>query len=199
MQGGDLKSAFNRVVHGNLGYTNSAQNVLDQFGGEQIVGLSVNRTHISISAGLKYADKLMPKFAAKRAKLGYDQFFHLYVLITLESGEEVAIEKNEVITISTGPAARKGAESLDIKTPNATTLSELMERTEAKMGAKFFPYNVQTNNCQAFVLALLQSNKVSSPAAKRFTKQNLKFLPSGAVSILNGVVQLIGNVSTLLS
>jgi hypothetical protein len=67
------------------------------------------------------------------------------------------------------------------------------------MGDKFFPYHVQSSNCQKFVLALLQANLISSPGGKRFIKQNLKFLPSGAVSILNGIVQLAGHVATLVN
>jgi hypothetical protein len=110
----------------------------------------------------------------------------------------VSIEKNEVLTLTTDGSARKGAESIDVATPNAT-LASLMERTQAKMGDKFFHYHVQSNNCQKFVLALLQSNKVSSPQAKLFVKQNLQFLPSGAISILNGIVQLAGHVATLVN
>jgi hypothetical protein len=198
IQGGDLKAAFDRVVHGNLAYSKSAQKVLDELGDQKIVSCSVNRTPISISKAVALAEKVMPKFAKQRAKRGIDEFYHLYVLVTLDSGAEVAVEKNEIITITTGGTARKGAESIDVATPNAT-LAELMARTQAQMGDKFFPYSISSNNCQKFCLALLQSNGISSPTAKRFVKQNLKFLPSGAVSILNGIVQLAGHVATLVN
>ena len=40
------------------------------------------------------------------------------------------------------------------------------------MGNNFLPYNANGNNCQNFILNVLQANNLNTPAYEKFVKQD---------------------------
>ena len=82
----------------------------------------------------------------------------------------MTLEKTERITIGRYNI-RKGAENMSVRIPPGLTLNAMLERTHMLMGGKFTSYQAASNNCQDFVLALMQSNNLSTPANTLFVKQ----------------------------
>ena len=55
------------------------------------------------------------------------------------------------------------AENLHVSFPHGITMNILLQNTKNKMESSFLSYSARDNNCQNFVLAILQSNGFSNP------------------------------------
>mmetsp|Transcript_22325 Transcript_22325/g.48560 ORF Transcript_22325/g.48560 Transcript_22325/m.48560 type:complete len:327 (+) Transcript_22325:60-1040(+) len=116
------------------------------------------------------------KYKDAIAESPYDRMFHLSVLI---NGKYV-LQKNEVIDLSDGGAASVTEESEVMKvnipgmdTPSPLTFTMLLDNTKRHMGdIKFSDYCAVTNNCQDFILAVLQSNGLATKELESFIKQD---------------------------
>jgi len=115
-------------------------------------------------------------FNKKFARQPYDDLFHLKLLVTTASGT-YAIEKEEVIKITPSPKAEEHTEFNEIApVPSALTMNKLMMGGEKVLGDKFTRYDASSNNCQDFIIALLEGSNAGSAADKAFIKQDVDAL-----------------------
>ena len=64
------------------------------------------------------------------------------------------------------------AENMYVQFPPGINMNILLENTKNKMLNSFLTYSARDNNCQNFILALLQSNFLDNPRNVLFTKQS---------------------------
>lgn len=138
-------------------------------------------------------------------KYGYDKFFHLYLKVdyfdNIGNLNSCKVEKNEVITISKWDNNKdtKDSESFPIKFDmNNLTIHQMLNNTLKKMGAeKYFSYRFDTNNCQVFVLSILEYNNLlaDNPDVKNFIFQDIKAI----VSNVNRLTSNFANATTDLA
>jgi hypothetical protein len=57
----------------------------------------------------------------------------------------------------------KGAENMNVNIPSGLSMNVFLTNTRQLMGGKFLSYSAGDNNCQALLLAMLQSNNFSTP------------------------------------
>lgn len=90
----------------------------------------------------------------------HDQYFHLYLVSTLEDGTRLALEKNQDINAKIYQASDID-QCIDINlnrgdlTPNL-----LFDNAKKVMGDSFYRYDALENNCQLFVMHLLNDSLV---------------------------------------
>jgi hypothetical protein len=115
---------------------------------------------------------------------GYDKAFHLAIVL---NGNRM-LDKQEVIKISP-PKIRKDTEKISISVPSGITFQSLLEKTKEYMGnSDFSNYNAKTNNCQDFIMAVLNSNGMNSPTVTEFVKQD-------AVKIFEGLPKYMESIA----
>jgi hypothetical protein len=109
-------------------------------------------------------------------KNGFDKFYHLFMIITMDPGDELHVEKNEVIRVSENP--RPCPDALDLGAPlQPITVGELFSRTRERIGDRdFFTYDPLGNNCQNFVNQLLRTMGLWNETASHFVFQDIKGL-----------------------
>ena len=110
-------------------------------------------------------------------KIPFDKLFHLRLLLKLDNGKDIFIEKNERLNSGIGMGPKKdGLETLSIDSgdlPHNLTFGQLVENTKQYQGDKFLTYSSSSNNCQYFLLAILQSNHFNNISKySNFIKQN---------------------------
>lgn len=129
----------------------------------------------------------------------YDDIYHLFLIVTLENGKKVSIEKNAIITIMYAKD-RKG-ERMPVSVPSGLTINKALEKTEQAMGDLFATYSAKSNNCQDFILAFLKSNGMGDEKVYAFVKQDVGSL-FGKSDFLrkftNTVTDIGAKVSTLI-
>ena len=131
-----------------------------------------------------------------REKVGSDKLYHLKLLIRT-TYSYVSIEKNEVITISPYQMNYQ-AENLYVNFPPGLTINILLENTRNEMGNSFLTYSARDNNCQNFVLSLLQSNGLSNKRNILFTKQSTTGLFSTEMrKLTNTITDIAGKIDII--
>jgi hypothetical protein len=167
---------------------NISTRTMQEFGKSPIMSISIIRTPLSSVWTNAMNTLSMGKFNELQRRMGYDKLFHLSLIVVTE-GRKLLVEKNEVINIAPFKMGDVKPETEYMAVPiiAGLTLIQIMDNTLKRMGNdKFYDYdalgNGQTaNNCQNFILHILQSNNLLTPQAHRFIYQDM----TGIVSELN--------------
>jgi len=119
---------------------------------------------------LQLVATLSPSFLVRYERMGSPPLYHLQLVAVYSDGYMV-MEKSPKPT-SFFCFTIKGGEEQSIGNQKITP-ADLMTRTEVFMGNQFWSYNAFTNNCQDFVMALLQCcPNVRMDTVQAFVKQD---------------------------
>ena len=154
----------------------SLKRVLQDHGEEVITQLTLRRNPVSslitgamnaVSGGTFYENmKNQP----------YDKLFHLGLVVSTANTKFV-LEKIERVNVSYSISKPEGLEELDISVPDNLTVRNLIDNTLNKMGKqRFLGYDGYKNNCQDFIMNVLQSNDIVNSENSNFVKQNTQAL-----------------------
>lgn len=168
--GGDLKDAVN-YINGNYSYTGRTRSVVEQYEKFKIIAMMVHRKVIG-------SQKLVDKLNLLKNK-PYDELFHLFLVVTLENGIMLRIEKNATINIFILSNSVSDDKIQIYKINKNLTLGNMLKNTENHMGTnKYYQYSAINNNCQMFLDNILKSNRMGRREVFQFINQDL----SGIVS-----------------
>ena len=91
-----------------------------------------------------------------------------------------------------------GAENLHLHFPLGITINILLENTRDEMGNSFLTYSAKDNNCQNFLLSLLQANGLSNERNILFTKQSTTGLFSSKMrKFINTITDVVGKIDII--
>jgi len=148
----------------------SARKLLEQIGNQPITSIEIVRTPLS-SFTRGFLNVISLGQFDKISKKSYDQIFHLSLWIN----GKYNLEKNEVIAFNTkNPKEAKSEVKTVSNIPSGLTFQTLIDKTKARMGANFGPYDAQTNNCQDFLMNIFQANGIGDQSDLSFIKQDTK-------------------------
>ncbi len=143
----------------------NVKNALSKIGNNKIISARVGRTPVQalIQGALKAV-----------ATVPYDDLFHLFIELTLDNGQKWVLEKIERINLVKDDRSKKqGAEFTSSFSVNKT-MNELFQNTKNRMGDKFLPYQSASNNCQYFIMGVLDGNGFNNSERTSFVKQDTK-------------------------
>ena len=162
------------LICGRNNYPPRVRKILEKYGNDIIASIIIKKTPVpAIIQGTLNAISLGKFNENMETNQDDKMLFHLYLDAILQNGVHITIEKNEVIQMTVNGKGRvKSQETESITPPQGLTLLKLMENTNQIMGQNFFTYSAKTNNCQDFILAILQSNHISSTEYTKFIKQD---------------------------
>ncbi len=212
--GGDLFEPFRRIKKFFIGARKSAPPIMKKFlktyGDFNIDEMHVCRKPIHpVINGLINAISL-GQYEKNKAKLYYDDMFHLFILAKMSRGDQqisVKMEKNHVINIELSDDV--GEECLPVNLSSSTLkLNEFIKNGQVfqqmghlgkKFSKDFYNYNPVNNNCQSFVTTLLRGNKLDTKELEDFTLQNAQEILTGYSAQLGSyVTDLAGRFDRLL-
>ena len=159
------------VVFGRNDYSPEAKRILTQYGDRPIRFMEIHRSPLQIVHKLLNVVSL-GKFEKNNP---YEKLFHLRIVVQVE-GTIISVEKNDVITLKVNPRNESHTEVMPVTLTRQFTINQLLAATRQRMGSKFFPYSAYDNNCQDFILQLLEANGLNSPNASTFVKQDVRQL-----------------------
>ena len=172
----------------------AAKKLLDKVGNEKVNKIVIFRKPLG-NMLTKTLNKLTKNALDNFLKTAtYDKFFHLGIIIN----GKYLMDKQDSFTFKKVNGARflrtKGMQT-SIPTINfqGLTINKIVEKTKAKMGdSKFFGYQPLTNNCQDFIIALLDSinAKFDRPFVKQNVEQLSKTVPSWKQKIAEFLVAI---------
>jgi len=194
------KNVFGRVKGFITGvrddYQPYVRKLLDTIKDDPIMACVVIRQPIEKAVGMLANAITLGKMEQFKKDMGFDDVFHLYMIVTLESGKLIRIEKNAEIDVKEvggiNEADDKNSFNVELR---GMTVPALLDNTLKAIGdRKFWDYNPLTNNCQDFLLNVLKANGQSRMGINRFIKQNLASLGNK----LSGITQnVMSGITTL--
>lgn len=135
----------------------------------------------------------------------YDKFFHLFLIVELITGEYIKIEKNENINVELLNELKfnNKTEIKEIYGYNQIiTVNKLLNKTRDKVGNEiFFNYSV-INNCQSFLVMILESNNIYDIEIYKFIKQDTNTIFKNWPTIRrisNLVTRLYSNIKIIIN
>ena len=171
------KDVAHKVYTGDTGMPPNVKKILGKYGDEIIKDIDIVRNPVgkALTGALSVAS--MGEFGKNLENAPYDKLYHLKIVITLQSGTRVSLEKVERVSMTINPKPVKDEESTPTPLNGKTiTLNQLYENARNKMGGLFYPYSARDNNCQNFILNVLQASGVGNTQDYDFVKQNTKEL-----------------------
>lgn len=171
------KEAYSRVktaITGRTSMPSVVKNLVDKYGTEKVTDIQIARTPVnSVITGVLNALS-GDTIDQNMKKLNYDNIYHLYMIVTLESGYKFKIERNESISVSSGDVS-SNSEVINVPI-KPVSLSDLIEKGSSG-NSSFWTYS-STNNCQRFVADLLSKNGMMTTELKNFILQDANELLS---------------------
>lgn len=177
-----IKKYTSRVVdvirHGKRqDYPPAVRELLARIGDQPIVAARLRRD--PIRAPLNIALNLITKGSWEKAKSKYafDKLFHLGLEVTVRVSDSnvsngvYIIEKNEVINVAPAAPTSPDTETLPVNVQSGVTLNSLLNGAKRIQGANFFDYDAFRNNCQDFIIAVLQGSGLATTANTAWVKQ----------------------------
>ena len=175
----DVKKTGKLLIQGSTDYPPNVKKILTQYGNEIIKSMTLKRTPVNdlITGSLSVFS--LGKFG-KRMTKSFDELFHLFLEIQLQSGTRLLLEKNERINMEINPRERPDTQIKNIiNVPPNLSVNQLLETTKRQMGSQFFQYDAVRNNCQDFLLNVLKSNGIGNEQDYEFIKQDTEQLFKG--------------------
>lgn len=161
----------NEMIHGRNDYSKETKEELGKVGDDVIEGIEVIRTPVSEYLKMALNVVSMGEFNERLKKLPYDKLFHLAILFKT-SKNVVMVHKQEVVNIVINPSIPSDAEEHTVQ-PKRITIKEFLKNGQRQMGVeRFFDYDAWKNNCQDFIIGLLQGNGILSKQDEGFIKQD---------------------------
>ena len=166
------------LLLGRNDYPPKVRNILKKYGSEVIVSYKLKRTPVSKLLTTALSAVSLGEFGDRLKNSEYDELFHLFLELTTASGKKISVEKNEVINLEVSPPTRPKEEVEDITSniPDGLTINDLMNNTNKRMGSSFFNYSAKSNNCQHFIINILDANNIGDESDREFVKQDTDFL-----------------------
>ncbi len=164
------------VFNGRNDYPPKVRELLTKYGNEVLNTATIVRA--PVPSLLTNALSLVSggQFGKNLANSPYDTLFHLRLDFTTQNGNKFMIEKNEVINMDKNPSMPKDAQKKEVQPISSISINVMLENAKNSMGGKYFNYSARDNNCQDFILAILNANQFGNDTDREFVKQNTKEL-----------------------
>ncbi len=157
--------SISKIINFKENVPQNVKNALGKIGNNKITSARLGRT--PVQAIIQGALKTI-------ANIPYDDLFHLFIELTLDNGQKWILEKIERINLVKEDRSKKQGAEFTTSFSINKTMNELFQNTKNKMGDRFLPYQSASNNCQVFIIGVLDGNGLNNSERTSFVKQNTK-------------------------
>jgi hypothetical protein len=157
--------SINKIINFKDNIPQNVKNALNKIGNNKITSARLGRT--PVQAVIQGALKAV-------ATVPYDDLFHLFIELTLDNGQKWILEKIERLNLVKEDRSKKQGAEFTSSFPVNKTVDELFQNTKNRMGDKFLPYQSASNNCQYFIMGVLDGNGLNNSERTSFVKQDTK-------------------------
>jgi len=153
-----------RVLNMKQNIPPNVSRALEEIGDKQIISARCGRTPVQA---------IVQGTLRTIANVPYDQLFHLFIELDLGESKWI-LEKIERINLVREDRSRKPGVEFTSSFSVGKTVNELFVNTQSYMGTRFLPYQSNSNNCQVFIMGVLQANGLDTPELAEFVKQDTR-------------------------
>lgn len=169
---------------------------LEEHGGEEITSIAIGRVPIEKAINIAMEVLSGGQFKESAVEQGYDNYFHLFLVIN----GKYRLEKNQNVNVIYPYSKVDKEERYDVSLSGlkGKTIAEFMENGVQRMGANDYwqNYDGLVMNCQNWVSQNLKANGVDSEGAEDFYYQNTDRLQRVIKPGVKDTVKEVTNVAS---
>ena len=165
--------------------------LIKQYGDKKVVQVVILRK--PVNSGVQKLLNLITLGGFNRAKneMKYDEVYHLYVNMTLDNGQTIGIEKNQLVNVAGAGFPTAGLEASNMLKINCNVVfKDMIEKAEQAGGDTFYRYNAVTANCQRFISVLMNSSGISGTDAFVMQDATQLIKNSGLKRLATGITDI---------
>ena len=153
------------------------RDIISKFGEFRIEKIEIVRTPLASWTEMLLNIFSLGDFNRVKKKNKYDDYFHLNLNIVLERGNNIMIEKNQVLNMERRHKKTDKSEVMIVPNiPQNLTLISFIENAHRIQKGKFFIYNASNNNCQLFARDCLVGSNLNTSETNDFIIQDTESL-----------------------
>ena len=160
-----------------LDFSNKIKKILKQYGNENIVSIRIGRRPINKLVEKAFNIISIGKWNELRNQYYYDKLFHLFLIITLQDGTKLSLEKNDIVNMNVNDSrcSEKNVDCIEIEYPqNSMTVNDLVKKPLDRIGKNnYFVYDPFKLNCQIFIKSVLETFGLYNSNINNFVYQDL--------------------------
>jgi len=160
-----------------LDFSNKIKKILKEYGNENIVSIRIGRRPINKLVEKAFNIISIGKWNELRNQYYYDKLFHLFLIITLQDGTKLSLEKNDIVNMNVNDSrcSEKNVDCIEIEYPqNSMTVNDLVMKPLDRIGKNnYFVYDPFKLNCQIFIKSVLETFGLYNSNINNFVYQDL--------------------------
>ncbi len=164
--------------------------IVDDYRGIPITKISIARKPVQKGISKFFDAVSLGNFGKTKKKLGYDDVYHNYLLITLANGKMIKLEKNQVVQSSEASPDDYKSEHRDIPVDKNVDLNQFIDASARKDPKGFWHYKPDSANCQNFTEDLVRDNGFDRNITDQRTKEILD--PQDGKALIHSLGKLEG-------
>ncbi|NBU34244.1 hypothetical protein EBZ38_10910 [bacterium] len=166
-----------------------------------VVGLTARRAPVNRFIEGFFTLLTQGKWDKAKKDIGYDKMFHLALQLTIRKPDgttkESKIEKLSQLNFTDDVKPERGLEVMPVPMRGSIKVGDLIGKTEKLMGADFYKYDAFQNNCQMFVMNVLDANGLMTPEVKAFVYQPVDELLKQQPSWIHNFSRTVTNLGSI--
>lgn len=172
-----MEKKAGRIIGAKLSFSNKIKKILGKYGKQKIREIYIGRRPINSMVERAFNIISLGKWSKLRNEYYFDRLFHLFLILTMEDGTIISLEKNSIVTMTEDDerCSMKDVECVKIDYPtDSITLEELVKKPLERIGKeKYFVYQPFDQNCQIFIRDVLTTFGLYSKKAEEFIYQDI--------------------------
>jgi len=194
------------VIMGRDDYPPAERDLIRKYGDKKVIGICIYREPLDKMVNTLVNTITFMKFSDIKNKYSIDELYHLYMVVTLEGNIPVLVEKNEVINIHEYPNIKQNVQKFELNIPPNfnMTFKQMLDAGQAYMGKDWFTYDALTNNCQRFLMSILNAQPElikANPDVNKFIVQDVtglqRDLSKTSKNLFSGITGLAARLNVL--
>lgn len=171
---GIIRDLVDKVLPTRQKFPPKVRKILQDYGNKKITSITVGRTPVQsmVTKALNFLTG--GKFNEQIKKLNYDDVYHLFMLVGLEGGTNMLVEKNSVVNFKPVPSSYGGTDKVVVPVNKSVTLGQMVDDAVKAVGPSIYLYDAVHNNCQKFVSDLLKNSGLMNPSLNTFINQDIE-------------------------
>lgn len=196
-----IVSKLNEIFNESDKFNNTSRKTLEQYGNSIIKSVKLGKVPLHPAVSTAVNVLTLGQMNTLQKKYGYDKLYHVFMVVQCENSPPIVIEKNEVINIAPFNSSNSKMQFLDVNITmmQNRTLNDFILRTWRRMKGSFFIYDPFNNNCQVFLINLLQANGLWNHDYENFFFQNVSGIRNELPSFAPKVMRKITDIGALAS
>jgi len=172
-----MEKEAGKLFGAKLSFSNKIKTILGKYGNQKIRAIRIGRRPINTMVEKAFNIISLGKWSKLRDQYYYDRLFHLFLILTLDDGTVVSLEKNSIVNMEENDprCSMKDVECVEIEYPaDSLTLDELVRKPLERIGKeKYFVYDPFKQNCQIFIRAVLETFGLYTKKIDDFVYQDI--------------------------